>query len=34
MRAAARMDPHLFGEWANIPDREENDDGSPLKGYA
>lgn len=33
MREAARIAPHIFGAWANIPDREENADGSPVGGY-
>jgi len=25
--------PDKFGAWLNIPDREENADGSPVGGY-
>jgi hypothetical protein len=34
MRMAAQRAPHLFGEWAHLPDRKENPDGSPVAGYS
>jgi len=33
MREAARIAPHLFGAWANIEDREEDNRGEPIGGY-
>lgn len=33
LREAARINPALFGCYADIPDREENPDGSPVHGY-
>jgi hypothetical protein len=33
LRKAAQLRPDLFGVFANLPDREENPDGSPVGGY-
>lgn len=33
LRESARRCPELFGCFANVPDREENPDGSPIHGY-
>lgn len=33
LRETARTLPHLFACFANIPDREENPDGSPIQPY-
>lgn len=33
LRETARALPHLFACFANIPDREENADGSPVQPY-
>lgn len=30
LREAARMAPHIFGLWANLPDRDEHPDGTPV----
>jgi len=33
MRLAAAKAPHIFGDWLNLPDREEMPDGSPVGSY-
>lgn len=33
LRLAAQICPEQFGQWASVPDREENERGEPVGGY-